>query len=46
MTIPMYLFYEKLMRDLRDMDDNIVQVFKILIERIKTLEEDVEELKK
>jgi len=46
MTIPMYLFYEKLLKDLRGMDDALVEIFKILIERIRTLEEDVAELKK
>ena len=46
MTIPMYLFYENLMKSLKGMDSAIVEIFEILIVRVKTLEEKVEELER
>jgi len=46
MTIPMYLFYEKLMKDLKGMDGAIVECFKILLDRVQILEDKVEELER
>jgi len=46
MTIPMYLFYEKLIKDLKGMDEAVVECFKIILDRVQILEEKVEQLER
>lgn len=46
MTIPAYLMYEQLLRDLKGLDNAIVECFKILLDRVQILEDKVEELER